>query len=743
MDRRPILGKGEYLVDSVRKKINTGPKKYPRTYEEGKELIINNLNNLKNEIPEIPKEKRMNEVIIGIKLSEGFLAKSYEPNSLFRQFEFKSVGTKYWETENKTKAKMNYVKIQPDLIDENINILLSDTNKTKSFKEDVCKVEEMFLVNETEIIKGFTTGWDTGRVELVLHPFDEIEELVNKLANIIGNNVEDLNIKQYDDGPTFVSAKLNREQLELIKDFNPLRIAKPLTFGLKSSETYEDKIINEKVIFEGPSTIGKIGLIDGGIIKNHTFLKGYTRQVHEVSSLNSSMFNDHGTKVAGVLMYGDLNSYETNEIPSSKFEIESIRVLPTNDPGDIDLYESIDLIEEVVPTLDDVNVFNISVGPHEPIDDDYISRFTYSLDRLAYKHKKLFVVAAGNDGDMESPYNRVQIPADIANGLSVGAYANDSNPARYSSVGYGREGCVIKPELSEVGGPMLLLSNEDYYLENKSGTSFSSPLIARKAAEIMARNNEFNYLTTRALLIHFADNGIDSINNRDGFGKSPEVLDILKSTNNNVTVVYNNRMSVSSHAKIRIPVPRNTNAQKFKITWTIVVESNPNPLNAESYTSCGIEDTFYPNENKFRFTLKEDEDSKKKTKTKHVINDTVEIEELLEQGYTKSEYPITKSATTFLTEEERRALLKWDTVTKKSISYTKKDTLDNPFIIVHAMSRDSKVDRVSYSVIVSIEAFDNKNLNYTEDLYEEIINEYEVLQPIDVSLENEINIQNN
>ena len=511
MDRRPILGKGEYLVDSVRKKINTGPKKYPRTYEEGKELIINNLNNLKKEIPEIPKEKRMNEVIIGIKLSEGFLAKSYEPNSLFRQFEFKPVGTKYWETENKKKAKMNYVKIQPDLIDENINILLSDTKKTNSFKEDVCKVEEMFLVNENEIIKGFTTGWDTGRVELVLHPFDEIEELVNKLTNIIGNNVEDLNIKQYDDGPTFISAKLNREQLEQVKDFNPLRIAKPLTFGLKNSETSEDKIINEKVISEGPSTIGKIGLIDGGIIKNHSFLKGYTSQVHEVSSLNSSIFNDHGTKVAGVLMYGDLNSYESNKIPSSKFEVESIRVLPTNDPEDIDLYESIDLIEEVVPTLDDVNVFNISVGPHEPIDDDYISRFTYSLDRLAYKHKKLFVVAAGNDGDMESPYNRVQIPADIANGLSVGAYANDSNPARYSSVGYGREGCVIKPELSEVGGPMLLLSNEDYYLEHKSGTSFSSPLIARKAAEIMARNNEFNYLTTRALLIHFADNGIDTL----------------------------------------------------------------------------------------------------------------------------------------------------------------------------------------------------------------------------------------
>lgn len=133
MDRRPILGKGEYLVDSVRKKINTGPKKYPRTYEEGKELIINNLNNLKKEIPEIPKEKRMNEVIIGIKLSEGFLAKSYEPNSLFRQFEFKPVGTKYWETENKKKAKMNYVKIQPDLIDENINILLSDTKKNELF----------------------------------------------------------------------------------------------------------------------------------------------------------------------------------------------------------------------------------------------------------------------------------------------------------------------------------------------------------------------------------------------------------------------------------------------------------------------------------------------------------------------------------------------------------------------------------------------------------------------------------
>lgn len=146
MARKPILGKGEYLVDSISKKSPSGPKAYPRTYEEGKQLVLENLENLNNIIPSIPTSKRMDKVVIGVKLSEGFLAKSFEPNTLFREFNFEPIGTKYWETEKNSKAKMNYVKIDPKLIKNNVSVLLNDEVKTDSFKNDIRKIEKMYLI---------------------------------------------------------------------------------------------------------------------------------------------------------------------------------------------------------------------------------------------------------------------------------------------------------------------------------------------------------------------------------------------------------------------------------------------------------------------------------------------------------------------------------------------------------------------------------------------------------------------
>ncbi len=59
-----------------------------------------------------------------------------------------------------------------------------------------------------------------------------------------------------------------------------------------------------------------------------------------------------------------------------------------------------------------VRIVNLSFGPRGPIGDDSISRFTYTLDRLAYDWNVLPVVAVGNDG--ESGGGRIQAPADAS-----------------------------------------------------------------------------------------------------------------------------------------------------------------------------------------------------------------------------------------------------------------------------------------------------------------------------------------
>ena len=73
-------------------------------------------------------------------------------------------------------------------------------------------------------------------------------------------------------------------------------------------------------------------------------------------------------------------------------------------------------------------LYNLSFGPRGAIVDDDISRFTYALDRLSMlPHHPLFCVAVGNDGDLPYPFNRIQAPSDLVNGLGIGAYTFDKN----------------------------------------------------------------------------------------------------------------------------------------------------------------------------------------------------------------------------------------------------------------------------------------------------------------------------
>src|SRR5262249_19175005 len=160
--------------------------------------------------------------------------------------------------------------------------------------------------------------------------------------------------------------------------------------------------------------------------------------------------------------------------------VVSFRALPTSNHADVDLYESIDVIERAVPARKDIKVFNVSFGPRGPILDDTISRFTFVLDTLSVAHKVAFVVAVGNDGAIVGQ-DRIQSPSDMVHGLGVGSFslANGSPvPASYSCKGPGRECGKIKPDVVAFGGcpnaPIHLISTKHGSKVPAWGTSFAS-----------------------------------------------------------------------------------------------------------------------------------------------------------------------------------------------------------------------------------------------------------------------------
>jgi subtilisin family serine protease len=745
----PIIGNGEKMITPVKKSFGGGETTYPRSYDEARGRIRRQVERIKAHIEEIPEEKRMKEVVLTLRLNEKFLAKSYTPNSLFKQTKFENIGSRRWtfEKDDEIKySKMHFVKLDQEGLSSLEKVLESDGNSlTDSFKNDIRKIEELSFLETSEVIQGFDAYWKEGTVEFVLHPYgEENDVMIEKFKqNLIALGVNDntIRLKTYEGGPTFVSAIVNKKIIINIADFNPLRTVHPLKLNffpeLRGSDSDPNLLLPP--LGRSISQI-KVGVFDGGINPSHPFLNNFSKENKSVSSMSIKEGIEHGTAVAGVVLYGDLNQYEANsQLDDPVVFVESFRVLPLNDPTDLDLYEAIEFIEKVVPNRHDIDVYNLSFGPVGPIFDDEISRFTYALDTLAWNYQKLFVVAVGNDGEQPSPYNRIQAPADLVNGLGVGAYTFEYGSAErvrasYSSIGGGREGCKVKPDICAFGGdgrfPIHLLNTTDAKGKWLSaGTSFSAPIISSKAAEIIGRCNRFTPLVARSLLIHAAQNP-GQVDNHIGYGIIDQsVDDILRCDRNHVNIIYANSMNPTGMAKLPIPLPLNaTITSDIHLSWTIATLSKANALHVEDYTESAIEDTFYPHDKKYKFN------KGSKSRTLNIDTDSEEIGNLLADGYSQGSLPATSSTEQYQTELARRGELKWDTVVKKW-KRMRVSSLENPFLVLHGMGRNGSSDRIDYATVVTISI-----PKYKGNLYEDILNEFRVLEPVEIRNRNEVMI---
>ncbi|MER2030969.1 MAG: S8 family peptidase [Solibacillus sp.] len=749
----PILGNGELLISPVKKKFGGGEKPFPRTYEESKKNIINQVKTIKTRIQSMPENKRMDEIVLTVRLNEGFLAKSYCPDTFFRHTTLENIGSRRWMYNSDTLGKKEYSKLHFIKTNENgltklVDILESDLHLTiESFEKDVRKIEEVSMLETDEVIQGFANEWSEGTVEFVLHPFEEQnEEMLKKFIMLLtecGVNEDGIKVKSYSGGPNFVTAVVNKNIINHVSDYNPLRTVHPLKLEFFPQMRGDEGEIPKAVPPLGKSISRiKVGVFDGGIDQNNPFLKKFSKENQSNKFPVASNGIQHGTAVAGVALYGDLNQYTNNtQLEDPVVFVESFRVLPLSDPKDFDLYEAIDYIEKTVPIRHDINVYNLSFGPVGPIVDDEISRFTYSLDMLAWNHKKLFVVAVGNDGNSPSPFNRIQAPADIVNGLGVGAYTfNYQNGSKvradYSCIGDGREGCKVKPDISAFGGdsryPMHLLnaSNSQTTWLN-AGTSFAAPIVSSKAAEILGRCEQFNPIVARALLIHTAENP-NKVDTEIGYGIiNMDVDNILECNENKVTIIYSNSMNPSGLAKLPIPLPMNSKiSSKVEFSWTIATTSKANALHVEDYTESAVSDTFYPHDKKYTLSKKNYKPLKF-----HILNDKDSIKMAIDDGYKLGSLPNTSTAKQYQTEQARRGELKWDTVVKKWKNMNA-SSLENPFLVLHGLGRNGSNERIDYAVVLTISI-----PKYKGNLYEEILNEYKVLQPIGIRSRNEIMIQ--
>lgn len=715
--KRLILANGEAYVSDVKRSGGGGNKEYPRRYDEARERVRENVLTALDRLQSLPKEKLLKEeVVLCLRLHPDFKAKTYDPKALFvANRSIENVGSRGYRIPTSkvapTKAVQKKLAEKIEIVDGRLLFVrgtqdafhgllrtldMSEASLTKDFQKDIRTIEKIDLLSPDEQLLGFPEQWREGRVEIVLHPSNyEPKAQIDFLHELFMHHEVSWNhvrLAPYSDGPLFASCRITRDSLYAIAGSNPLRTAHPLSIAAIEDLRGSPTLPAPPAPPAGKRSTIKVGMFDGGVAASHQHLGDF---VEVDNSFSPNVPEDpsyvaHGTAVAGALLYGPLNGKSgTDTLPIPPVSVVSFRALPTSDPLDIDLYECIDQIEDTVPQRTDIKTYNLSFGPRGPILDDVISRFTFALDRLSCEQDVSFFVAVGNDGEASDDLNRVQAPADIVNGIGVGAYTfrdGSVTHAPYSCHGPGRECGKIKPDLVGFGGcevtPMHLLSASAGNRMLNRGTSFACPTVAAIGAQLTSGFDRGSSLLSRVLLIHTAKHPVGKPDHLFGHGVAMlEVENILRCDETSVTVVFQGAMSPTRSRKLPVMLPKGLlTSGKVLISYTVAGLPSVDSNHPADYTQACIEDTFFPNSRVFRFsrTLPGE---KPKHKVLHVERKKDEIDQLETEGWKIGQFPASKSANRYRDETERRTVdCKWEPVVRREVSMLA-SSIEEPFIL--------------------------------------------------------------
>jgi len=272
-----------------------------------------------------------------------------------------------------------------------------------------------------------------------------------------------------------------------------------------------------------PSSLPAVGIVDGGVPEKHVILEQYRRGTFNQPESLGGWVGPHGSMVASRVVFGDLDMRDgAADPPAGACRFLDIRV-PISDT-ELDSKALVTSIRDCVAAYPDVRVFNLSCSDHTPYDDypPVLRReklnLTQDLDNLIFARDIIVVVAAGNTDSGQqprTPYPRNHEDPDWRMGhwaagfntLTCGSFTLWPRPDAVAKVvGAPSPFCKVgpgladapTPDLSEHGGNLhesytarphhgVYVCAERGLWEDKSGTSFSAPLVAREAARLLAQ----------------------------------------------------------------------------------------------------------------------------------------------------------------------------------------------------------------------------------------------------------------
>lgn len=203
---------------------------------------------------------------------------------------------------------MYFVKAKNAGIDKLEKTLRNGSKDTvEKWRRQIQSIKNIDLLSSEEKVQGLTEDWTKGTIEIVLHPLENsVQKMIDAFMEISGLSSNEIKIKSYEKGLTFISAVCDREIIAAIEKFNPLRSLHPMG----DIDLEPMRMVQE---VEGPRPAKKkmrsnitVGMFDGGIIEDHVLLKGYAKENDVVNTTATSNSLQHGNSVCGAILHGHL-----------------------------------------------------------------------------------------------------------------------------------------------------------------------------------------------------------------------------------------------------------------------------------------------------------------------------------------------------------------------------------------------------------------------------------------------------
>ncbi|NUJ89173.1 S8 family peptidase [Plantibacter sp. MCCC 1A11337] len=763
-----ILVNGEALSQKAVRAGGGGEKHHPQTLAQAQQHLAPQLSVVRDVLAAIPERLRAERVVIEAEVWANYLANSYFPEDLVKQLKLRPLGSKIVErgiqhlpSTGETEAVSKSFLLSADATAvQGMQAILAGAGGTKGAADDL----RQFTKISVSTAHRSTIEADARELvsfEAVLHP-DPDDSSVNEraaasaptltkfvaLVESVGGRVH-LEDNDVVDGLTFVAVELPPAKVDEVASFNPLRSLTPAPRVVLMEDDLVDD--SDEDLIAAPAAVPgapEVLVFDGGVDDTGTMFAGHVTSVDLTTNGHNPRSALHGSAVTAAILYGDIAN--TGVVPQPAARVTHYQITPGPKEDASEFPWVLRQIRQVVETTE-ARIVNLSVGPQAPVEDREPHRWTAVLDKIAYNRQILFVTAAGNNGESDAAtgLNRVQSPADMVNGLCVGASdtpasETDWNAATYSGRGPGRPGARTQPAVMAFGGTKTRrfgrVRPNGQVVHDHEGTSYAAPLVTNvlsKIAAQLAGRSDAN--TLRALAVHFAENTEGHPVFEVGHGRLAHDVDgLLTCPPHEVTVIYQGVLKRDEVRAYPLPVPSTLTKGMVDVRWSLALSTATDSAEAGEYSKAGLEVKFRPHDQVY--SMRRTKPGTNKDETKIVrITDAAHVAQMLATGWKISQNPVTRQPKrSSRSEAAKREQGKWESLWRADSSM-RASSLRQPRIDINHLTREggritTGTDDVEFSLVVTISS------RAGVPIYADVQNEFSVLTALPVLAPVRVNV---